>query len=161
MRTLLDAHFYSVLYYNAVIWLTPTLASDLKHSLLSISANALRSCLMFKGFDISFDSIHKIQKKCTPIQIMYYQMSLSLFKIINNNDEDLSFETITVLNQIVCSRRQIKFKIFRDFNTKIGLNTTANKLYHLNDLISFDLLNLTFVHFKKVMKIQLLKYGKT
>ena len=62
MRTLLDAHFYSVLYYNAVIWLTPTLASDLKHSLLSISANALRSCLMFKGFDISFDFIHKIQK---------------------------------------------------------------------------------------------------
>ena len=88
-------------------------------------------------------------------------MLLSLFKIINNNDEDLSFETITVLNQIVCSRRQIKFKIFRDFNTKIGLNTTANKLYHLNDLISFDLLNLAFVHFKKVMKIQLLKYGKT
>ena len=160
MRTLLDAHFYSVLYYNTV-WLTPTLASDLKHSLLSISANALRSCLMYKDFDISFDSIHKTQKKYTPAQIMYYQMSLNLFKIINNNDNDLSFETITVLNQIVCSRRQLKFQILRNFNTKIGLNTTANKLYHLNDLISFDLLNLTFVHFKKIMKIPFLKYGKT
>ena len=41
----------------------------------------------------------------------------------------------------------------RKFNTKIGLNTTANKLYHLNNLISFDSLNLKFVHFKKIMKI--------
>ena len=41
IRTLLDSNFYSVLYYNAVIWLTPNLSSDLKQSLLSISANAL------------------------------------------------------------------------------------------------------------------------
>ena len=33
MRTLLDSNFYSILYYNAVIWLTPTLRSDLKHNL--------------------------------------------------------------------------------------------------------------------------------
>ena len=146
MRTHLDAHFYSVLYYNTVIWLTPTLSSDLKKSLLSISANALRSCLMYGGFDISFDSIHKTHKKCTPIQIMYYQMSLSLFKTLNNNDHELSYETVTVLDAIICSRRQLKFQILRNFNDTIGLNTTANKLYHLNDLIGLDKLNLTFVH---------------
>jgi hypothetical protein len=55
MRTLLDAHFYSVLYYSAVIWLTPSLSPDMKQNLLSISANALRSCLMHGGLDISFD----------------------------------------------------------------------------------------------------------
>ena len=116
---------------------------------------------MWKGFDISFDSVHKINKKCTPTQIMHYQMSLNLFKIINNNDHELSFETVTVLNQIICTRRQLKFHILREFHTKIGLNTTANKLYHLNDLIGLDLLNHTFLHFKKIMKIQFLKYGKT
>ena len=43
MRTLLDTYFYSVLYYNAVIWLTPEMSSIMKQNLLSISANALRS----------------------------------------------------------------------------------------------------------------------
>ena len=51
MRTLLDANFYSVLYYNSVIWLTPNLSPDLKQSLLSISACALRSCLMRGGYE--------------------------------------------------------------------------------------------------------------
>ena len=63
MRTLLDSNFYSVLYYNAVIWLTPFLSCVLKQSLLSISANALRSCLRHDGFDISFEGIHKVHKK--------------------------------------------------------------------------------------------------
>ena len=46
MRLLLDSYFYSVLYYNAVVWLTPELSSTLKQHLLSVSANALRSCMM-------------------------------------------------------------------------------------------------------------------
>ena len=54
MRTLLDSNYYSILYYNAVIWLTPSLRSDLKHNLLAASACALRGCLMNEGMDISF-----------------------------------------------------------------------------------------------------------
>ena len=41
------------------------------------------------------------------------------------------------------------------------MNTTGNKLYHINNLIGLDKLNLGFVHFKKLMKIQFLKNGKT
>ena len=41
------------------------------------------------------------------------------------------------------------------------MNTTANKFYHILKLIGLDLLNLKFVHFKKIAKIQFLKYGKT
>ena len=76
MRLLLDANFYSILYYNAVIWLTTSLSSDSKQSLLSISASALRSCLRHDDFDISFENLHKTHKKCTPLQIMYYQLAL-------------------------------------------------------------------------------------
>ena len=161
MRVLLDAHFYSVLYYNASIWLTPSLSPDLKQSLLSVSANALRSCLTHAGFDISFDNLHKIHKKCTPTQIMYYQLALNLHKTLNQDPSDLNFEVITVLDQLVCTRRQLKFKIFRNSNSKIGFNTTANKLFYLNDKIGLELLNLTKVHFKKIAKIQFLKFGKT
>ena len=158
---LLDANFYSVLYYNATIWLTPTLKSDLKHNLLAASACALRSCLMNGGFDISFENLHIAHKKCSPIQIAEYQTAISLHKIINNFDHNLSFDQILILDQTVCTGRQVNFQILRNFNGKIGLNTTANKLYPITNLISFERLNLTFVHFKKTAKNQFIKYGST
>ena len=161
MRTLLDSNFYSILYYNAVIWLTPTLRSDLKHNLLAASACALRSCLMINGFDISFVNLHKIHNKCTPEQITYYQMSLKLHKLINEHDNKLSFEHVTLMDQIVCTSRQINFQIFKIHNTRVGLNTTANKLFPLNNLIGLDKLNMNFAHYKKLAKIQFLKYGNT
>ena len=128
MRTLLDLNYYSILYYNAVIWLTPTLRSDLRHNLLAASACALRSCLMNEVFDISFVNLHKIHMKCTPEQITYYQMTLKLHKLLNEHENVLSHEHITIMDQIVCTGRQINFQILRKFNTKIGLNMTANKI---------------------------------
>ena len=161
MRMLLDANFYSVLYYNASIWLTPSLDSVSKQSLLSLSATALRSCLMHDGFDISFEKIHLTHKKCTPVKIMYYQLSLSLHKTLPNLEADLNFETITLLDQIICSGRQLNFQIHKQCNLKIGLNTTANKFYHLNNKISLSMLDLKFFQFKKAAKALFLKYGKT
>ena len=159
MRTLLDANFYSILYYNSVIWLTPELNATLKHNLLAISANAIRSCLMYGRHELSFEKMHAKVKKCTPSQIMLFQASLNLHKILN---QDLvSFETVTVLNQMICTRRQVYFEILRDNNCKIGMNTTANKFYCLSGKVGLISLNYSFVHFKKLMKIQFLKYGKT
>ena len=66
-----------------------------------------------------------------------------------------------IMDQIVWTGRQVNFQILRKFNTKIGLNTTANKLYPLNNLIGLDRLNLNFVHFKKLAKLQFLKNGNT
>ena len=48
MRSLLDAYFYSRLYYNSIIWLTPSLSADCRQKLLSICANALRTCLKLR-----------------------------------------------------------------------------------------------------------------
>ena len=160
MRTLLDSNFYSVLYYNAVIWLAPNITNDLKQNLLSISACALKSCLTHYGHDISFENIHKINSKCTPKQIMLYQISLNLHKILNSNGP-VNNELVTVLDQMICGRRQLRFEIYRDFRGKIGMNTTANKLFFISNKIPLDLLNLSFVHYKKIAKIQFLKYGKT
>ena len=63
--------------------------------------------------------------------------------------------------QSVFSGRQINFEILRDNKTKIGMNTKANKFYHITKLIGLDKLNLSYVHFKKIMRVQFLKYGKT
>ena len=159
MRTLLDTYFYSVLYYNAVIWLTPEMSSIMKQNLLSISANALRSCIPRTSCDISFEKIHEIHGKCTPIQISTYLNATNLHKILN--PIDIRFENVTLLNQMICTGRQTMFQIWRENKSKIGLNTTANKFYSLSGKIALNSLNFSFVHFKKLMKIQFLKYGKT
>ena len=115
LRTLLDSHFYSVLYYNANIWLTPDLTNALKQNLLSISACALRSC-MYNNLELSFDRLHAINKKCTPNQIMLYQLSLSLYKTFNVPETGLNFETITVIDQMILTSRQVNFQILKKKN---------------------------------------------
>ena len=100
-------------------------------------------------------------KKSTPFQITLYQSSLKLHKTLNENLEDLTFEQITVLYQMVCTSRQVNFQVCRTNCFKIGLNTTANKFYALNNQFGLGMLNLSFVHFKKLAKIQFMKYGKT
>ena len=65
---------------------------------LSVTANALRSCLNL-GYDLSFESVHKISKKCTPKQITLYQISLKLYKVLN--DPLITTETITLMEQSV------------------------------------------------------------
>ena len=136
------------------------LISDLKHNLLSISANALRTCLSHVGLNVSFVDIHKINSKCTPQQIMLYQIALNLHRVLNS-DLPLTFEKISLLDQMVCGRRQLRFEVLRNFQGKIGMNTQANKFYHVSNMIGLDLLNLGFVHYKKVAKVQFLKFGNT
>ena len=133
----------------------------LRHNLMSISAYALRSCVMKDNFDVSFVNIHIKCKKSTPEQISLYQSALKLHKTVNENLEDFTFEQVTVLDQIICTSRQINFQIARNCIHKIGMNTTSNKLYALSNLIGLGMLNLSFVHFKKLAKLQFLKYGNT
>ena len=133
----------------------------MKHDLLAISANALRACMSINTLDLSFERLHVLNKKCTPTQIMLYQLSLSLFKLYNIESSDIDFETITVIDQMILTSRQINFQILRNNRRKIGLNTTANKLYHISNLIGLERLNFEFVHFKKISKVQFLTYGKT
>ena len=92
---------------------------------------------------------------------MQYSQSLKLHKMVTELEIGCTFEHVTLLTQIVCTRRQLTFKTLRNNGFKIGRNTTANKFYHLNDQISLNTLSLGYVHFKKLMKIQFLKYGKT
>ena len=108
---------------------------------------------------ISFDKIHEINKKCTPSQIMLYQASLNLHKTLNF--EVPNYETITVLDQLAFTPRQTMFLIFRNNSTKIGMNTSSNKFYQLSGKLTLKSLECTFIHFKKLMKIQFLKNGKT
>ena len=87
--------------------------------------------------------------------------SLNLHKTVNENLNDLTFEQVTVFDQIICTTRQTTFQIAKNNNLKIGMNTTPNKFYALSNLIGLPMMNLNYVHFKKLAKIKFLKYGKT
>ena len=131
----------------------------------SVNLSMCPEILCSKNNDvISFEKVHEISKKCTPNQIMLYQSALQLYKTLNfemPSFDKPTFESITVLHQMPLSSRQHLFLIFKQNNTKIGMNTTANKFYQLSGKITLNSLGYSFVHFKKLMKIQFLKYGKT
>ena len=86
---------------------------------------------------------------------------INLHKTLNLDDCELSFEIVTVLDQFICTRRQVLFQIFRNSNCKIGFNTTAKKLFYLNNKISLEQLNQNFIWFKGTAKTLFMKYGKT
>ena len=134
MRLLLDSNFYSVLYYNSVLWLTPELSSVIKHLLLSTSANALRTCMLFNNVLISFEAIHKSCKKCTPNQIMFFQISLQVHKTVNDISQLCTTEHALLLNNVVCTSRQLMFGTLRSNRTKIGMNTLLNKFYQVSKM---------------------------
>ena len=68
--------FGKKIYYNAFIWQTPQICCTMKQALLSISANALRSCMLLNSSELSFVRIHLICQKCTPTQIMLLGLSV-------------------------------------------------------------------------------------
>ena len=110
--------------------------------------------------EISFAKIHELCKKCTPSQIMY-QNSLMQHKVINEMFELCSTGHAHILLNTICTNRQFTFEMIRNNNLKIGMNTPVNKFYHINKQISLNNLNLSFVHFKRLMKYQFLKNGNT
>ena len=85
---------------------------------------------------------------------MSYQSSIFLYKTLNNIHSYCRNEHASLLNNVVCTGRQLKFQVVRSNNTKIGMNMISNKFYHISKQIGLDLFNLKFVHFKKLMKVQ-------
>ena len=92
---------------------------------------------------------------------MLYNHAMQLHKILHNPDFPTTIEHTMIADQIICTGRQLRFKLFKNNKTKIGMNTSANKMYCISDMISLDMLNLKFVHFKKLAKLQFFKFGKT
>ena len=50
-------------------------------------------------------------------------------------------ELIRLFEQMVITRRQTMFELFRTNRSKIGMNANENKLYHISKLIFIDKLS--------------------
>ena len=96
LKQLITSNFYKILYYNAEIWMIPSLKSSLKQKILSESSAALR--LHGKSdWSTSYEQIHLIYNRAAPQQMMKYKHCLELFTLNNGNDDrddwmDLNFQ---------------------------------------------------------------------
>ena len=151
MKMLLTSNYYSSLYFNSEIQLSNNLKHELKQSLLSASACAIRTCVPIENHLISFEAIHKECNQFTPMQVGYFKLSILLHKLYNSTEHSTDWRDLA--NLIIITRRQTKFKTFKSNIYKIGMNILINRFYALNNLIELNDLDLTLPSFKKKMKV--------
>ena len=150
LRSLITSNFYSILFYNAEIWLLPKLNKILKSTLLSASANALKICTPYYDYTMSYDLLHTINERATPNKFMLYKHAIELHKLFNLQQPPLDWVALNFDQST--SRRQRFFNITPSGNYKIGNNILSNRLSVLNNKIELDWLNQSLQSFKITCK---------
>ena len=154
LLTILKSNFYSILYYNADIWLLPSLKQILKTKLTSTSAGALKMCCFGYDRTISYEKLHELVKYPNPIQICLFNHSLLLYKIYNDPQESRDWLDL-FFNQNFNARSN--FVSFYDTSKfKPGKNLLANRFVAINRKIPYDWLNLPFSKYKSLSKNEFL-----
>ena len=146
LSTLLTSNFYSIMYYNADIWLIPSLKTSLFQQLLSASSSALK--MITNNYDplISFNQLHSFNKRATPNQIMNYKHSLLLHKVYNNRL--YSKEWLSLNFQQSFNARTQTVNVVDTSKLKIGKNDAVNRLKIINGKIKYEWLNLSWNSYK-------------
>ena len=130
---------YSILYYNLEIWHLPTLKTELKSKLISISARAIKLCMYYPDKTISFENIHKMNNRAMPTAIMLYKSAIQLFKLYNTKEH--SWEWIEMNFKQIITSRQTAFATLKTNVTKVGINQLSNRFHILNGQIPLSWLN--------------------
>ena len=154
LLNLLTSNYFSILYYNSKIWHLSTLKQDLKQKLLSASANALKLCSSLNDPNVSFERIHTINKRATPIKMSMYKLAIQLFKL--HNSENQTPDWIDQNIQQNFNGRSTKFLVSNCAKYKIGMNLLVNRFSALNNTIDLSWLNLSLTSFKIKCKAMIL-----
>ena len=154
LLNLLTSNFYSILYYNSEIWHLTTLKQELKKKLLSASANALKICSTWKEENVSFEKLHQINKRATPIKMSMYKLAIQLFKLYNSEKQTPDWIDLNLQQNF--NGRSTKFLVSNCAKYKIGSNLLVNRLSALNNIVELSWLNLSLNSFKIKCKSLLL-----
>ena len=130
--------------------------TTLKQKLLSASSKALKVCIKNLEPMTSFDNIHIMCNRATPNKMLNYKLALNLFKLYNCNCNSHEFVNLN-FSQVLTSI-QTTFQILKSNRTRIGLNSLANCLHHINDKIPLEWLNLSIGMYKVKCKKLLFWY---
>ena len=146
LLTLLISNYYSILYYNAEIWLIPSLTRQAKTHLYSASANPLKMCYPFYDTSISFERLHSITKRPPPDSIMKFKHALLLHKTYNSTKPNKDWTDI-FFNQHF-NEKTNTVNLFDTSKFKQGKNLLCNRFVCINKKITYDSLNLPYSKFK-------------
>ena len=150
LLNIIRSNFYSILYYNAEIWLLPSLTSNTKNKLLSASATPLKMCCLSYDPSVSFEKLHAYVKQPTPEQLTKFHTAILLYK--SYNDQNTSQNWLDLFFKQNFNDRYIKTNFFDTSKNKAGKNIISNSFFILNNLISYDWLNLPQHVFKNKCK---------
>ena len=146
LNQLLTCNFYSILYYNCDIWHIPSLSNALKKQLVAASSSALKICTPNYNYLMSYKSLHYLNNRAMPDQIMLYKHSLLLHKVYN--DDKPSRDWLSLNFQQNFNARFKKVQLFQNCKFKIGKNLLINRLSILTNEIELSWLNLSFNSYK-------------
>ena len=143
---LVNSFFYSKLYYCATVWLNQMSDSKSVQKLKNVSASALRLVSGDEFSFFSFDELHCMFNRATPVQWSLYQHAVTLFGIYNNQKpEGLWLELCDKIN---ISNRTSKITIQSDAKKRVGLNKFCNRLNYVTNFVRADDFNLSLGCFK-------------
>ena len=146
LLSIITSNYLSILYYNADVWLLPTLSPLLRQKLLSASAAPLKLCTRIYDRSMSFETLHSVNKRATPMQFTTYRHAILLHKFYNDDTYNSNWLDLFFNQQFNNRRDTVCFVDTKSF--KIGNNILANRFTILNGKIKFDWLNLPFNSYK-------------
>ena len=116
--------------------------------MIMLSDRFMNSFIMsgFQSKVLSFENIHKMNKRAMPEALMSYKCAIQLHKLYNSNDHSLEWISLNC-NQILTTR-QTNFIIMKTNVTTVGFSIMCNRLSVLNGLIPLSWLNITINIFK-------------
>ena len=115
---------------------------------------ALKLCESQHDNMISYEKLHDIHGRATPLKMMKHRLAIQLYKIYNSNQ--FSMDWIDLNFQHNFNGRNTKFLVSSNATFKIGANKLVNRLSILNNKIKMDWMNLGLDSFKIKCKALLL-----
>ena len=126
-----------------------------KSSLLAASAAALKLCTPNYDRFMSYEYLHTLNKRATPMKIMQYKTSILLHKTYNSDSNFKEFIDLFFNQNFNARAKMANFITTSKF--KVGKNIITNRFSMLNNKISYDWLNLQINPFKLKVKELFLK----
>ena len=146
LRTLIISNYYSILFYNSVIWLIPSLTRTTKTQLLSASAKPLKLCYPTYNNLISYERLHETQNRATPTAIINYNHALLCYQVYNSENSTKDWLDIHFNQNFNNRNHNVNFH--DTSSNKQGKNIISNRLSVINNKIPYAWLNLPFGTFK-------------
>jgi hypothetical protein len=131
------------------------LNQNLKHLLLSASANALKVSYNTYDQSISYLELYIQSKRALPTELCVYKHSLLLYKVMR--EEQPKRDWIDLNFQMINTRRQLSFETRNTSNYKVGNIILSNRLSSLNKKIQLQDLSLPFESYKIKCKMMFFK----